>query len=233
MVLQEQRHGTHEQGQAAPLQETHPTWPGAPVETCRKEVVPRRVERYARDGVSVSGVVLQQGISGARVPDLDCVVHATCGEGRPVGRETHARYVVRVVVEHVAACSCKHSSATLVGRREGWSPARSNLAAPVSASHKRTVLSSLAEAMALASGLNTADRTQFAWPLNDRTKRLEGMAHILTVLSSDAVRRCCESQLKSTLRTVAAWHFMLSLWPRLPSTGVWEGGRHRDIRPRG
>lgn len=74
--------------------------------------MPRRVERYARDGVSVCGVVLQQGISGARVPDLDRVVHTTCGKGRPIRRETHARHVVRVVVEHVAACSCKHSRAT-------------------------------------------------------------------------------------------------------------------------
>jgi hypothetical protein len=61
---------------------------------------------------------------------------------------------------------------------------------PDSTSQRRTVLSSLAEAMKLASGENTAERTQLACPLKLRTKRREGIAHIFTVLSSEAVNRC-------------------------------------------
>jgi len=75
----------------------------------------------------------------------------------------------------------------------------------VSTSHTRTVLSSPHDTARRPSGANCALRTQLRCPVKEALKRCEGRLHILTVLSSDAVRRKRPSAAKDTERTAALW----------------------------
>ena len=66
-------------------------------------------------------------------------------------------------------------------------------------------LSSPHDTASLPSGANSADRTQLRCPEKDPLNRWLGSDHILTVLSSEAVRRKRPSAAKDTERTEPLW----------------------------
>ena len=67
--------------------------------------------------------------------------------------------------------------------------------------------------MVRLSGEKRASRTQLECPVNDPTNFLLGRAQILSVLSSEAVRRRFPLREKLTLRTVDAWPLMTADFP--------------------
>ena len=81
--------------------------------------------------VGVAGERIAEGLAGVGVPQPHRVVGAAGGDALAVGAERHAEHRVGVAGQRAAPI--------------GW---------PVAASHSRTVLSSLPEAMRLPSGLN-------------------------------------------------------------------------------
>ena len=93
--------------------------------------------------LGVAGQRLADGLAGGRVPQPHRVVGAAGGEPGAVGAERHAGHRAR----------CGRSAAG----RSGW---------PVAASHSRTVLSSLPEAMRVPSGLNATLDTASVWPVS-------------------------------------------------------------------
>ncbi len=93
--------------------------------------------------LGVAGERLADGLAGVGVPQPHRVVVAAGDDAVAVGAERHAGHRVR----------CARSAAG----RSGW---------PVSASHSRTVLSSLPETMRLPSGLNATLVTASVWPVS-------------------------------------------------------------------
>ena len=100
------------------------------VATAGDDAVPVGAERHAEHRVRVAGERLADGLAGVGIPQPHGLVVAAGGDARAVGAERHAG----------------HPSVWPVsGWPMGW---------PVSASHSRTVLSRLPEAIRLPSGLN-------------------------------------------------------------------------------
>ena len=83
------------------------------------------------------------GLAGGRVPQPHRLVVAAGDDAVAVGAERHAVHRAGVAGQRL--------------RRSGW---------PVSASHSRTVLSSLPETMRLPSGLNATLVTASVWPVS-------------------------------------------------------------------
>src|SRR5438477_387863 len=68
-----------------------------------------------------------------------------------------------------------------------------------------SLLSKLAVARYVPSGLKATPMTELVWPARVSTSRPDAVSHILTILSKLAVARRVPSGLKATPRTVLVW----------------------------
>ena len=100
----------------------------------------------------MAGQRLADGLAGVGVPHPHRVVAAAGDDALAVGAKRHAGHRVR----------CGRSAAAPMG----W---------PVSASHSRTVLSSLPETMRVPSGLNATLYTVPVWPVSGCADGLAGV----------------------------------------------------------
>ena len=144
--------------------------------------MPVGAERHTAHRAGVAGERVADGLAGVGVPQPHRAVVAAGGEPVPVGAERHTAHRVGVAGERLA---------------EGW---------PVSASHSRTVLSSLPEASRCPSGLNATLFTASVWPVSGSPMGWPVSAsHSRTVLSSLPEASRCPSGLNATLYTVSVW----------------------------